>query len=129
MDWIKAGRSETSSLTLLRRMQAGITYTKGKYFFTAILELGFDVEVAYAIHESPLPRAGEQLCSTSSVFRGILMFWIPRNTRFDDGVHDRQQLVHASDQSDLLGLPVGQQPFIESLDHRVVTAGTERSHV
>jgi hypothetical protein len=51
-------------------MQAGITYTKGKYFFTAILELGFDVEVAYAIHESPLPpRGGEGGVSRSTAPR------------------------------------------------------------
>ncbi|MEF8715418.1 MAG: site-specific DNA-methyltransferase, partial [Accumulibacter sp.] len=46
----------------------------------------------------PSPARGEQLCSRSSIFRDILMFWIPRNTRFDDGVHNRQHLVHASDQ-------------------------------
>jgi hypothetical protein len=74
-------------------------------------------------------HGGEQLCSRSSIFRDILMFWIPRNTRFDDGVHNRQHLVHASDQGDLFELPVGQQPFIEGLDHRVVPYGTQRRHV
>ncbi len=71
----------------------------------------------------------EQLCSKSSVFRGVWVFWIPGDTRFDDRVHNRQHLMHASDQGDLFELAFGEQPFVEDLDHRVVPYGAQGRHV
>ena len=77
----------------------------------------------------PSPLAGEGLgesnCVPSQVFLGAFcMLWIPRNTRFDYGVHDRQHLVHASDQRDFFEFSVSKQTFIKGLDDGVVTYGT-----
>jgi hypothetical protein len=71
------------------------------------------------------PHLRESNCVPSQAFLGAFcMLWIPRNTRFDYGVHDRQHLVHASDQRDFFEFSVSKQTFIKGLDDGVVTYGT-----
>ena len=50
-------------------------------------------------------------------------------TRLHHAVEDGQQLAHAGDQGNFLGLAGREQPLVEDLDHWVVASGYQRPHV
>ena len=53
----------------------------------------------------------------------------PRLAGFQDGVDDREQLVHARNQSDLHRLTVGEQALVERHQSRVMPHRSQRRHV
>lgn len=69
-------------------------------------------------------------CVRRQAFSGaFVMLWVPRATRFDYGIQDREDFVHASDQRNFFGLSLGDQALMKRLDHGVVTDGTQGGHV
>src|SRR5207302_5479059 len=72
---------------------------------------------------------GEQLYRMSSSFLERLMIRRPRLAGFQDGVDDREQLVHARNQSDLHRLTVGEQALVERHQSRVMPHRSQRRHV
>jgi hypothetical protein len=72
----------------------------------------------------------ESNCVRRQAFSGaFVMLWVPRATRFDYGIQDREDFVHASDQRNFFGLSLGDQALMKRLDHGVVTDGTQGGHV
>src|SRR6218665_2035029 len=55
-------------------------------------------------------------------------FVAPRRLGASDGVQDDQQLVDASDQSDLSRLAGGQQPCIEGFEHAIEARAAQGGH-
>ena len=47
----------------------------------------------------------------------------------DHRVQNRQELSHASDQSDLWGFTCGAQSFVKGTNHCIVSAGNQSGHV
>jgi hypothetical protein len=48
---------------------------------------------------------------------------------FDHRIENRQQLSHAGDQGNLWSFACVTQPFVESSDPRITSAGNQGSHV
>ncbi len=85
-------------------------------------------QIRCTLSPTPLPQAGEQLCRKSSIFE-VLEVGIPGGIGFENGIHDRKQLVHASDQSNLFGLTLFAQPMMKHTQHRIVPDRRESRHV
>ena len=55
--------------------------------------------------------------------------WSPVLTSLDHRIEYSQQLAHTSRQRQLLRFSCRQQPLVEDPEHRIVSAGDQRSHV
>jgi hypothetical protein len=54
---------------------------------------------------------------------------LPRLQITHYGVHDRQQLMHAGREGNLLRFARGQQALVKGFDHGIVARGHERAHI
>src|SRR5262249_306340 len=61
--------------------------------------------------------------------RGLKNSFRPTSFMFDHRIQNRQQLSHASNQSELGCFAGTAQPLIESLDHNIAPAGNQSCHI